>query len=69
MLNLARTFEKLFGDVKIIQQGRNTYVMFITVPNVMKVAVVFRGLILEWCNVKGIQESFYNHNDKVEINE
>jgi len=31
----------------------------------MKVAVVFRGVLLDWCNVKGIQESFYNHNDKV----
>ncbi len=27
---MARTFDKQFGDVKMIQTGRNTFVMFVS---------------------------------------
>lgn len=57
-LNLKIEFDNSFGEPTVMK---------LTLDRVLKAVVVLRGFIIEWVNVKGINEQFLDLDDKLDI--
>lgn len=57
-LGLKIEFDHPFGEPSVMR---------LTLDRVLKAVVLLRGFVIEWVNVKGINEEFLDHEDRVDI--
>lgn len=57
-LGLKIEFDHSFGEPSVLK---------VTLDRVLKAAVLLRGFVIEWVNVKGINEEFLDLEDRVDI--